>query len=112
MTDPRPAAWLLTPDALDRLPTLSADPRYPMLSPGEGREPAQADADGRYRPSGDSWPEDGITLTYGELRRLIALHLDQAWQGMPHHQPWGWVRARATAMRDGETPLLLSEVLE
>lgn len=66
-----------------------------------------------YRPdAGGVWPDSHLTLSYGELRALIALHLDLCWQGMPGAEPWAYVRARSAAMRDGETPLLVGEVLE
>jgi hypothetical protein len=68
---------------------------------------------GRYRPDSDGcWPEDAVTLTYTELRRLVALHLDLARQGMPNTNPWGWVKQRARATLDGEIPILVSEVLD
>lgn len=66
----------------------------------------------RPHPAANAWPDDAVTVTYGELRRLVALHLDLTWQGMPHTEPWAWVRARAGAIRDGEAPLLLAEVME
>jgi hypothetical protein len=66
----------------------------------------------RPHPAANAWPDDAVTLTYAELRRLVALHLDLARNQMPNTQPWGWVKERARAMRDGETPLLLSEVME
>jgi hypothetical protein len=63
-------------------------------------------------PAANAWPDDAVLLTYAELRRLVAQHLDLAWQGMPNVEPWLWVRHRAKAMRDGESPLLLSEVMD
>jgi hypothetical protein len=63
-------------------------------------------------PAANAWPDDAVLLTYAELRRLVAQHLDMAWQGMPNVEPWLWVRHRAKAMRDGESPLLLSEVMD
>lgn len=63
-------------------------------------------------PGANAWPDDAVLLTYAELRALVALHLDLAREQMPNTQPWGWVKERARAMRDGETPLLLSEVME
>jgi hypothetical protein len=66
----------------------------------------------RPMPGANAWPDDAVLLTYAELRSLIALHLDLARNQMPNTQPWGWVKERARAMRDGETPLLLSEVMK
>jgi hypothetical protein len=66
----------------------------------------------RPHPAANAWPDDAVTVTYGELRRLVALHLDLAWQGMPNAEPWLWIRHRAKAMRDGESPLLIAEVME
>lgn len=78
----------------------------------EDRQPAQPAGDGRYRPAGDSWPQEGITLTYGELRRLLALHLAQLAHTMGRTAPWRDAEAAAAAMADGETPLRLAEVLD
>lgn len=62
-------------------------------------------------PSANAWPDDAVLVTYGELRRLVALHLDLARQGMPRDRPWDWVAMRAEAVGSGEVPLLLSEIL-
>lgn len=97
------AAWVLRPEDLDRLPVLSAEPPAPR---------PEMPQDSRYRPSGGTWPEDGITLSYRELRCLIALHLAQAAATMPRERPWLWAEGQARAMEDGETPLRLREVLE
>lgn len=56
-------------------------------------------------------PFDSVTLTFGELRQLLALHLDQARLTMGSLAPWADVERQARAMRDGETPLRLAEVL-
>jgi hypothetical protein len=53
------------------------------------------------RPHPDAWPDDAVLLTYGELRRLVALHLDR------YHADDGAARA----MLDGDVPLRVSEVL-
>jgi hypothetical protein len=118
------AAWVLRPDDLDALPVLTEVPsvaplaREPIDARTLGRladlprEPDELPQERRYRPSEGIWPEDGITLTYGELRRLIALHLAQLAATMPRHQPWLAAEAAAKAMGDGETPLRLREVLE
>jgi hypothetical protein len=52
------------------------------------------------RPRLDAWPDDAVLLTYRELRRLIAVHLEQHDAG-----------EAARAMLDGEAPLRVSEVL-
>lgn len=119
------AGWLLTPDDLDHLATFSKETTKEEQMRGDPidartlgrladlpRQPAESPADGRYRPDGDSFPEDGITLSYGELRRLIALHLSQLAHTMPRHEPWLWAEGAARAMAEGETPLRLREVLE
>jgi len=62
-------------------------------------------------PGANAWPDDAVLLTYGEIRALIALHLNNTWQTMPNDHPWLWIRRRATSMLEGEAPLLLSEVL-
>lgn len=66
----------------------------------------------RPHPAANAWPDDAVTVSYAELRRLVALHLDLARQGMPADRPWEWISQRAGAVRDGEAPLLLSEVME
>jgi hypothetical protein len=53
------------------------------------------------RPRLDMWPDDAVTLTYPELRRLVALHLDR------YCEP-----GSGRAMREGDVPLRLSEVLD
>lgn len=63
-------------------------------------------------PAANAWPDDAVLLTYAELRRLVALHLDLARQGMPREKPWEWIASRGRAVRDGEVPLLLAEVLD
>lgn len=62
-------------------------------------------------PGANAWPDDAILLTYGELRRLIAVHLTLCASTAPRDRPWVWMKARARAVQDGEAPLLLSEVL-
>lgn len=52
------------------------------------------------RPRLDYFPADALLLTYPEVRRLLALHLEQC-----------GADDAARAMREGETPLRLSEVL-
>jgi hypothetical protein len=66
----------------------------------------------RQHPTPDAWPDNAITVTYRELRRLVHLHLTVAVAGMPREKPWEWIKARARAVDDGEAPLLLSEVLD
>lgn len=53
------------------------------------------------RPHPDAWPDDAVLLTYRELRRLVALHLDR------YHADDGAARA----VLDGDVPLRVSEVL-
>lgn len=77
---------------------------------GKGRPLTAADrlaqrpalVDDPRRPRLDSWPDDAVTLRYTELRQLVALHLDACPDCAGH----------ARAMRDGETPLRVSEVLD
>lgn len=57
-----------------------------------------------------AWPDDAITLTYGEIRQLIALHLDRLGDSLGRISPWEDAHRAAAAMRDGETPLLIREV--
>lgn len=56
---------------------------------------------GDRRPRLDRWPDDAVTLTYPELRCLVALHLDR------YCDP-----GSGRAMREGDVPLRLSEVLD
>jgi hypothetical protein len=53
------------------------------------------------RPRPDWYPDDAVTLTYPELRALVALHLDR------YCEP-----GSGRAMRDGDVPLRLAEVLD
>lgn len=111
------AAWIIEPAALDHLPVLTemphaATPAQLQPWPEPPRQPDELPQERRWRPDGGTWPQEGITLTYGELRRLIALHLAQLAATMPRHQPWLAAEAAAKAMGDGETPLRLREVLE
>jgi hypothetical protein len=111
------AGFVLRPTDLDALPVLTEVPdtrpgwQPPTLAEGP-REPHEQPQERRHRPDGGIWPEDGITLTYGELRRLVALHLAQCAHMLPRHQPWVYAENQAKAMADGETPLRLSEVIE
>lgn len=59
-------------------------------------------ADDARRPRPDWYPDDGVTLSYRELRQLLALHLARC-AADPD---------LARAMRDGESPLHLVEVLD
>jgi hypothetical protein len=59
-------------------------------------------ADEPRRPRPDWYPDDAVTLTYRELRQLLGLHLDRC-AADPD---------LARAMRDGESPLHLAEVLD
>lgn len=114
------AAWVLRPGDLDRLPVLSTEP--PPEPPQRSRvaralrdDPPNAQllsSPHRPHPEADSWPDDAVLITYSELRRLIALHLETCGRTMPSAEPWRFVQMRAAGMRDGEVPLLLSEVLE
>lgn len=64
------------------------------------RPDAQAVEDDPRRPHLDSWPDDAVLLRYRELRDLVALHLDRYADA-----------GSARAMRDGDVPLRLAEVL-
>lgn len=66
----------------------------------------------RPHPAANAWPDDHVTVSYAELRRLVALHLELCSATMPRDAPWDWMRMRAGSVRDGETPLLLSEVMD
>lgn len=66
----------------------------------------------RPMPGANAWPDDAVLLTYAELRRLVALHLDVCRQSMPREKPWEWITLRADSVRDGMTPLLVAEVLD
>jgi hypothetical protein len=46
----------------------------------------------RPAPAANAWPDDAVLLTYGELRRLVALHLTLCASTMPHDRPWGWMK--------------------
>lgn len=63
-------------------------------------DPIPLDGDPR-RPHLDSWPDDAVLLRYRELRALVALHLDR------YCEP-----GSGRAMREGDVPLRLSEVLD
>lgn len=76
------------------------EPRIPVTNPH------------RPVPAANAWPDDAVLLTYSEVRRLVALHLDVCRQSMPRDKPWEWMALRATALREGEVPLLLVEVLD
>jgi hypothetical protein len=84
------------------LPGLAPDP-----SLGEPADPAL----NRPQPAANAWPDDAVLLTYGELRRLIALHLTLCASTMTQDRPWVWIKERARAVSEGEAPLLISEVL-
>lgn len=129
-------AWLIRPADLDRLPYLTSAPlpddperpapgcahdptvddppevlRMPLSEVHRYRGPA-GDRDDPYRtPDGDVGPHAPLTLTYRELRQLVALHLTECAATMPRERPWLYAQQRARAMADGETPLRLSEVL-
>jgi hypothetical protein len=97
---------ILTGTAHRHLDLAAPMPASDMLEPREQATPL------RPVPATNAWPDDAVLLTYAELRGLVSLHLDLVRECMPRTEPWGWVEARARAMRDGETPLLLSEVME
>jgi hypothetical protein len=59
-------------------------------------------ADDPRRPRPDWYPDDAVTLSYRELRQLLGLHLERCAQDPD----------LARAMRDGESPLHLAEVLD
>jgi hypothetical protein len=88
----------------------------PTVGPGpSGSSSAARSRDGnvhRPHPAANAWPDDAVTVTYAELRRLVALHLELCSATMPRDKPWDWMRMRAGAVRDGEAPLLLSEVMD
>jgi hypothetical protein len=70
-------------------------------NPDGARAPGGLGTDPR-RPRLDWYPDDGVTLSYRELRQLIGLHLQRCTDDPD----------LAAAMRDGESPLHLPEVLD
>lgn len=96
----RAGSPMATPEQMEHYRELGAAPR---TEPADVHRPV---------PAANVWPDDAVLVTYSELRRLVALHLDLARQGMPADRPWRWIAARADAVRDGEAPLLIAEVLE
>jgi hypothetical protein len=126
---PEPSfAWLLRQDDLDRLPraydddptgepitasVVAPDEEEPLnLGPRRTNVVDMTGQPARPHPASNAWPDNAVTVSYAELRKLVALHLDLARQAMPNTSPWAWIKHRAQAMRDGEAPLLLSEVLD
>jgi hypothetical protein len=105
------ATRVTTPvEALDREPVAPVVELYrddeEQARPGLAPDPTLDEAldgsvdDDPRRPHPDSWPDDAVLLRYRELRDLVALHLDR------------YADARtARAMRDGDVPLRLAEVL-
>lgn len=88
-----PVVELYRDDEEQARPGLAPDPTLDEALAGP------VDDDPR-RPHPDSWPDDAVLLRYRELRDLVALHLDR------------YADARtARAMRDGDVPLRLAEVL-
>lgn len=69
-------------------------------SPEQRTTPATIEGD-PHRPHLDSWPDDAVLLRYRELRALVALHLDRYCD-----------EGSARAMREGDVPLRLAEVLD
>jgi hypothetical protein len=67
--------------------------------PGDAAAAGTVEGDPR-RPHPDAWPDDAGLLRYRELRDLVALHLDR----------YADTRT-ARALRDGDVPLRLAEVL-
>ncbi len=120
------AAWVLRPEDLDRLGVLTTAPRVLTQDaqdpadvewprPGVQELPApplSASLDPYRTPDGDVGPDAPLTLSYRELRRLIALHLAQVAHTMPRERGWLYAEQTARAMADGESPLRLREVLE
>lgn len=58
------------------------------------------------RPRLDHFPHDALLLTYREVRQLLALHIEAVADSIMS------ASGQARAMREGETPLRLSEVLD
>lgn len=93
-------------------PTVDEPCRVPGCRIPAPHRHARVDDAHRPVPGANAWPDDALLITYAELRRLVALHLDLAAQTMPRDRPWTWLDKRARAVSDGEAPLLISEVLE
>lgn len=124
MIDPLPrrgALWrLLRMDGYRR----THEPERPL--PGTAYDPTVDTADApqlpavpanyldphRPIPAANAWPDDAVLITYGELRALVALHLDNLSAVMSKSHPWEDAWRQARAIRDGEAPLLLSDVLD
>jgi hypothetical protein len=100
-------SWLRPRTPRPGLPLVAPAPE-PTVGPST---PSGVSSAHRPQPAANAWPDDSILLTYGELRRLVALHLTLCASTMPHDRPWDWMRMRAAAVADGEAPLLLSEIL-
>ena len=106
-----PAAVRLRPDAQPAPMPEPADAWPSSLLPLT--EPDGLDRDShRPHPAANAWPDDAVLLTYAELRRLVALHLELCAATCTGEKPWAYMRARAAAVRDGEAPLLVAEVME
>jgi hypothetical protein len=90
-----------------------ADYSVPIPAPVDlAARPPSAPLDPYRTPDGDTGPDAPLTLTYRELRRLIALHLAQLAATLPRDRPWLYAEQTAKAMSDGEMPLRLRDVLE
>lgn len=107
-----PVSWLRPRTGLPRRPFRCPEPGCTLDSPHRHLELSTPPEAYRPLPGANAWPDDAVLLTYAELRRLVALHLDLVAQTMPHDRPWAWVAVRAGAVRDGEAPLLIGEVLD
>jgi hypothetical protein len=103
IVEQREGGWLLTQTVLDSLTRIS----YSPLPEDDGPITASVDWDERPERS----PLDGVTLTYGELRRLIALHVDCVGKMLTRHSPWEDAARYAEQMSSGELALRLRDVL-
>jgi hypothetical protein len=114
------AGWLVTPADLDRLRLLTTEPGDPDTHAGLAHDPTvdgpvqpPRDPLDAYRtPDGQVGPDTHVTLSYRELRALIALHLSSVAVTMPRARGWLYLEQAARAMSEGEMPLRLREVLE
>jgi hypothetical protein len=109
LSDPTAVVASLTPEPDTRRMASVVN----IVSPSSAGHPDRANDDlRRPHPGANAWPDDAVTVSYAELRQLVALHLDLLASNMGKVAPWEDARRSAGAMRDGETPLLLSEVLD
>lgn len=97
----------IAPLTTDATPPEGEDPSRdePPVTEEDAKRPHPITEDPR-RPRLDHFPDDAILLTYREIRRLLALHLEGCGSSVLSGH------GLAQAMREGEAPLRLAEVLD